>query len=145
MSRTSASRALSVKVDRTHVVVDEWGRDRRAGRLRHRRPCRATMACAQGEPRRRRSASRRSRASRACIRSIRPRIPGCTYCQPQVASVGLTEACKAKGREVEGRSLPLSSATARRSRWAKPEGLVKTGLRRQDRRASGRAHDRAPR
>jgi pyruvate/2-oxoglutarate dehydrogenase complex dihydrolipoamide dehydrogenase (E3) component len=46
-------------------------------------------------------------------------IPGCTYCHPQVASVGLTEAkAKEAGYEVKvGRS--RSSATARPSRWAR--------------------------
>ena len=35
-------------------------------------------------------------------------FPGCTYCQPQVASVGLTErAVKEKGLEYQGRHLPV--------------------------------------
>ncbi len=46
-------------------------------------------------------------------------IPGCTYCRPQVASIGLTEAAKAKeAGETQGRQVPRSSATARRLRWA---------------------------
>ena len=46
-------------------------------------------------------------------------IPGCTYCHPQVASVGLTEA-KAKEPAMRSRSANSpSSATARRSRWAR--------------------------
>ena len=45
-------------------------------------------------------------------------IPGCTYCRPQVASVGLTEA---KAKELATRSASAaspSSATARPSPWA---------------------------
>ena len=48
-------------------------------------------------------------------------IPGCTYCRPQVASVGLTEAkAKEAGYRGQGRHDSRSSATARRSRWARP-------------------------
>ncbi len=35
-------------------------------------------------------------------------FPSCTYCQPQVASVGLTErAAKEKGFEVQSRQIPI--------------------------------------
>ena len=51
-------------------------------------------------------------------------IPGCTYCRPQVASVGLTEAAaKEKGYQVKVGKFPVS-ATARPSRW-EVEGFVK--------------------
>ncbi len=47
-------------------------------------------------------------------------IPGCTYCNPQIASVGLTEAkAKEGGRETFASAVFRLSATARRSRWAK--------------------------
>jgi dihydrolipoamide dehydrogenase len=47
-------------------------------------------------------------------------IPGCTYCRPQVASVGLTEAkAKEAGFDVKVGKFP-SSAMARRSRSARP-------------------------
>jgi dihydrolipoamide dehydrogenase len=50
-------------------------------------------------------------------------IPGCTYCHPQIASVGLTEA-KAKEAGMRSRSATSpSSATARRSRSASPRAL----------------------
>jgi dihydrolipoamide dehydrogenase len=49
-------------------------------------------------------------------------IAGCTYCHPQVASVGLTEAkAKEQGYEIASAASP-SSATARPSRWANPRG-----------------------
>ena len=55
-----------------------------------------------------------------------PRSPACTYCTPQVASVGLTEqAAKDRGPRGQGRPLPLyrqrQGDRARRDR-----GLVKT-------------------
>ncbi len=47
------------------------------------------------------------------------KIPGCTYCSPQVASVGLTEAaCKEKKIDIASAGF-RSSATARRLRSAK--------------------------
>jgi dihydrolipoamide dehydrogenase len=53
-------------------------------------------------------------------------IPGCTYCHPQIASVGLTEAkAKEAGHQLKVGRFP-SSATARRSRSARTERLVKT-------------------
>ncbi len=53
-------------------------------------------------------------------------IPGCTYCQPQVASVGLTEAkAKEAGREVKvGRFNFKGNGKA--IALGEPEGLVKT-------------------
>ncbi len=46
-------------------------------------------------------------------------IPGCTYCMPQVASVGLTEqAAKDKGYQVKVGKSSSSPATARPSPWA---------------------------
>ena len=53
-------------------------------------------------------------------------IPGCTYCQPQVASVGLTEAkAKEGGREVKvGRFKFQGNGKA--IALGEPEGLVKT-------------------
>ena len=48
-------------------------------------------------------------------------IPGCTYCSPQIASVGLTEARRRKRPAMRSRSATSpSSATARRSRSARP-------------------------
>ena len=54
------------------------------------------------------------------------RIPGCTYCQPQVASVGLTEAkAKEGGREIKvGRFKFIGNGKA--IALGEPDGLVKT-------------------
>jgi dihydrolipoamide dehydrogenase len=53
-------------------------------------------------------------------------IPGCTYCQPQVASVGLTEAkAKAAGYEVKVGRFPFIG-NGKAIALGEPEGLVKT-------------------
>jgi len=53
-------------------------------------------------------------------------IPGCTYCTPQIASVGLTEAAaKAKGHEVKVGRFPFL-ANGKAIALGEPEGLVKT-------------------
>ncbi len=52
-------------------------------------------------------------------------IPGCTYCQPQVASVGLTEkACKEKGIEVKIGRFPFA-ANGKARAIGHTDGLVK--------------------
>ncbi|MBB3998665.1 dihydrolipoyl dehydrogenase [Aureimonas pseudogalii] len=53
-------------------------------------------------------------------------IPGCTYCQPQIASVGLTEAkAKEAGREIKvGRFRFIGNGKA--IALGEPEGMVKT-------------------
>ena len=54
------------------------------------------------------------------------KIPGCTYCRPQVASVGLTEkAAKAAGRKIRvGRYPYIGNGKA--IALGEPEGLIKT-------------------
>ncbi|MFD2238981.1 dihydrolipoyl dehydrogenase [Aureimonas populi] len=53
-------------------------------------------------------------------------IPGCTYCQPQVASVGLTEAkAKESGREIKVGRFKFQ-ANGKAIALGEPEGLVKT-------------------
>ena len=53
-------------------------------------------------------------------------IPGCTYCWPQVASVGLTEkACKEKGLSVKVGKFPFMG-NGKAIALGEPEGFVKT-------------------
>ncbi len=53
-------------------------------------------------------------------------IPGCTYCHPQIASVGMTEAkAKAAGREVRIGRFPFIG-NGKAIALGEPEGLVKT-------------------
>lgn len=52
-------------------------------------------------------------------------IPGCTYCSPEIASVGLTErACKEKGLEVKIGKFPFS-ASGKASASGHKDGFVK--------------------
>jgi dihydrolipoamide dehydrogenase len=54
------------------------------------------------------------------------RIPGCTYCHPQIASVGLTEAkAKEQGRAVKIGRFPFQG-NGKAIALGEPEGLVKT-------------------
>lgn len=56
----------------------------------------------------------------------RENIPGCTYCNPQVASVGLTEkAAKDKGYQVKVGRFPFMG-NGKAVALGEPEGLVKT-------------------
>ncbi len=53
-------------------------------------------------------------------------IPGCTYCHPQIASIGLTEkAAKAQGYKVKVGRFPFM-ANGKAVALGEPEGLVKT-------------------
>jgi dihydrolipoamide dehydrogenase len=53
-------------------------------------------------------------------------IPGCTYCRPQVASVGLTEAqSKERGHEVRVGRFPFIG-NGKAIAMGEPEGFVKT-------------------
>jgi dihydrolipoamide dehydrogenase len=53
-------------------------------------------------------------------------IPGCTYCHPQIASVGLTEAkAKAAGHEIRVGRFPFMG-NGKAIALGEPEGLVKT-------------------
>ena len=53
-------------------------------------------------------------------------VPGCTYCRPQVASVGLTEAAaKAAGHEVRVGHFPYIG-NGKAIAMGEPEGMVKT-------------------
>ncbi len=53
-------------------------------------------------------------------------IPGCTYCQPQIASVGLTEAkAKETGRELKIGRFPFMG-NGKAIALGEPDGLVKT-------------------
>ena len=53
-------------------------------------------------------------------------IPGCTYCRPQVASVGMTEAAaRSSGREIKVGRFPFLG-NGKAIALGEPEGLVKT-------------------
>ena len=61
------------------------------------------------------------------------KVPGCTYCEPQVASVGLTEAkAKEAGRDVRVGRFPFigngkAVALGETEGWSRPSSTEKTG------------------
>ncbi|MCB2111395.1 MAG: dihydrolipoyl dehydrogenase [Defluviimonas sp.] len=116
--------ALGVKIDRTHVVTDEFCRTGVEGLfaigdiagapwLAHKASHEGVMVAelvAGGHP-----------------HPIKPNsIAGCTYCHPQVASVGLTEAkAKEAGHEVRVGRFPFIG-NGKAIALGEPEGLIKT-------------------
>jgi dihydrolipoamide dehydrogenase len=115
----------AVKVDRTHVVTDEWCRTGEPGVYAIGDLC--------GPPW---LAHKASHEGVLCVEKIAGvegvhpldvrNIPGCTYCRPQVASVGLTEAAaKEAGYEVRVGRFPFIG-NGKAIALGEPEGLVKT-------------------
>jgi dihydrolipoamide dehydrogenase len=109
-----------VQLDRSHIVTNEWTETGEPGVY--------AIGDVAGPPWLAHKAMHEGGALRRAHRGhrrpprdeARAKIPGCTYCRPQIASVGLTEAAaKAQGRELRSAASP-SSATARRSRSARP-------------------------
>jgi dihydrolipoamide dehydrogenase len=114
-----------VKVDRTHVVVDEYGHTGEPGVY--------AIGDLVGPPW---LAHKASHEGVICVEKIAGlndvhpmdvnNIPGCTYCRPQVASVGLTEAkAKATGHEVRVGRFPFIG-NGKAIAMGEPEGMVKT-------------------
>ena len=114
-----------VVVDRAHVVVDEW--------LRTGEPGIYAIGDLVGPPW---LAHKASHEGVICVERIAGvndvhpldtrNIPACTYCRPQVASVGLgEEAAKAAGYEVRVGRFPFLG-NGKAVALGEPEGLVKT-------------------
>ena len=116
--------ALGVKIDRTHVVTDAYCRTgvdgvfaigdlAAAPWLAHKASHEGTMVAeliAGGSP-----------------HPVRPEsIAGCTYCTPQIASVGLTEAkAKAAGYDIKVGRFPFVG-NGKAIALGEPEGMIKT-------------------
>ncbi len=116
--------AAGIKVDRTHVVA-KIGRDRRAGVWAIGDlvggPWLAHKAMHEGVIVAERIAGREGRASAQFSN-----VPGCTYCWPQVASVGLTEAkAKETGRKIKVGRFPFIG-NGKAIALGEAEGLIKT-------------------
>lgn len=116
--------ALGVKIDRTHVVVDEFCRTGVPGLY--------AIGDIAGAPWLAHKASHEGVMVAELIAGkhahpIKPgSIAGCTYCHPQVASVGLTEEkAKAAGFEVKVGRFPFVG-NGKAIALGEPEGLVKT-------------------
>ncbi|GAB4369417.1 MAG: hypothetical protein Kow00114_29220 [Kiloniellaceae bacterium] len=116
--------ALGVKVDRTHVVTDEYCRTGVDGLY--------AIGDIAGAPWLAHKASHEGVMVAELIAGGHPHpvkpesIAGCTYCHPQVASVGLTEAkAKEKGHEVKVGRFPFIG-NGKAIALGEPEGMVKT-------------------
>jgi len=117
--------ALGIKIDRTHVVTDEWCRTGEPGVY--------AIGDLTGPPWLAHKASHEGVIAvekMAGVKGVHPldtgNIPGCTYCRPQVASVGLTEAAaKEQGHTVRVGRFPFMG-NGKAIALGEPEGLVKT-------------------
>jgi dihydrolipoamide dehydrogenase len=114
-----------VKVDKGCIVADEYSRTAEPGIY--------AIGDVAGPPM---LAHKAEHEGVVCIEKIagledahplqKLRIPGCTYCNPQVASVGLTEkAAKAAGHEVRIGRFPFAG-NGKAIALGEPDGLVKT-------------------
>ncbi|MEM9600978.1 MAG: FAD-dependent oxidoreductase, partial [Pseudomonadota bacterium] len=116
--------ALGVKIDRTHIQTDEFSRTGVPGLY--------AIGDVTGPPW---LAHKASHEGIICIEKIAGqtphpldanRIPGCTYCHPQVASVGYTEAqAKEAGFEIKTGKFPFIG-NGKAIALGEPEGFVKT-------------------
>ena len=113
-----------VKVDRTHVVTDAMGFTGEPGVY--------AIGDLTGPPWLAHKASHEGVICVEAIAGLHPHamdtlnIPGCTYCRPQVASVGLTEAAaKAAGHELRVGRFPFIG-NGKAIAMGEPEGFVKT-------------------
>ena len=116
--------ALGVKIDRTHVVTDEYCQTGIAGLY--------AIGDLAGAPWLAHKASHEGVMVAELIAGLHPHpikpntIAGCTYCHPQVASVGLTEEkAKSAGYEVKVGRFPFIG-NGKAIALGEPEGMVKT-------------------
>ena len=116
---------VGAKVEKTHVVVNQWGETGVPGLwaigdlvgppwLAHKGMHEGVIVAERI----------------AGVKSVHPldasNIPGCTYCWPQVASVGFTEAkAKASGRKIKVGRFPFIG-NGKAIALGEPEGLIKT-------------------
>lgn len=117
--------ALGVKIEKGHIVVDEWCRTGASGLY--------AIGDVTGPPW---LAHKASHEGVLCVEKIagvdgvhpldKTAIPGCTYSAPQVASVGLTEEqARAAGHALKIGRFPYS-ANGKAIALGETEGLVKT-------------------
>ncbi len=114
-----------VQVEKSHIIIDEWSATHEPGVY--------AIGDVTGPPW---LAHKASHEGIICVEKIAgvndvhaldtSRIPGCTYCTPQVASVGLTEAAaKEAGHEVKVGKFPFQG-NGKAIALGEPDGLVKT-------------------
>jgi len=114
-----------VTVDRSHIVTDEWMATGEPGVY--------AIGDVTGPPW---LAHKASHEGVICVEKIagaadvhpmkKERIPGCTYCRPQIASVGLSEAAaKDAGHKVKVGRFPFIG-NGKAIALGEPDGMVKT-------------------
>ncbi|KPP84512.1 MAG: dihydrolipoyl dehydrogenase [Rhodobacteraceae bacterium HLUCCO07] len=115
---------LGIKIDRSHVVVDEYCRTGVEGIY--------AIGDLAGAPWLAHKASHEGVAVAELIAGQKPHpvrpesIAGCTYCHPQIASVGLTEAqAKEAGHEIKVGRFPFIG-NGKAIALGESEGMVKT-------------------
>jgi dihydrolipoamide dehydrogenase len=115
---------LGVKIDRGVIVIDEVGRTNVPGIY--------AIGDVAGPPMLAHKAEHEGTICVEAIKGLHPHamdklmIPGCTYCQPQVASVGLTEAkAKEQGLQLKIGRFPFIG-NGKAIALGEPDGLVKT-------------------
>ncbi len=117
--------ALGVKTERGSIVTDGYGRTNVKGVY--------AIGDVAGPPM---LAHKAEHEGVVCVEAIagvkgvhpldKSKIPGCTYCNPQIASVGLTEAkAKEGGRKVKVGRFPFMG-NGKAIALGEPDGLVKT-------------------
>ena len=115
---------LGVKIDRTHVVTDEYCRTSAKGVF--------AIGDLAGAPWLAHKASHEGTMVAELIAGKKPHavdpnsIAGCTYCHPQIASVGLTEVqAKDAGLDIKVGRFPFIG-NGKAIALGEPEGMVKT-------------------
>ena len=132
---------LGVKTERGAIVIDGAQQDQRARHLRHRRRRRAADARAQGRARGR-HLRRGHQGAAIRTRWTSCMIPGCTYCSPQIASVGLTEqAAKEQKLDIRVGRFPFVG-NGKAIALGEDQGLVKMIFDKKTGAAPRRAHGR---
>ncbi len=116
--------ALGVKTDRGTIVTDSYGKTNVAGIY--------AIGDVAGPPMLAHKAEHEGVICVEAIKGLKPhpmeknRIPGCTYCHPQIASVGLTEKrAKEEKREVRVGRFPFMG-NGKAIALGETEGFVKT-------------------
>ena len=115
---------LGVKTDRGCIVIDDVGKTNVSGIY--------AIGDVAGPPMLAHKAEHEGVICIEAIKGLHPHamdkamIPGCTYCQPQVASVGLTEAkAKEAGFDIQVGRFPFIG-NGKAIALGEPDGLVKT-------------------
>lgn len=116
--------ALGVKTDRGCIAADPYGRTNVAGIY--------AIGDVAGPPMLAHKAEHEGVICVEAIKGLKPhvmdklKIPGCTYCHPQIASVGLTETkAKALGYDLKIGRFPFTG-NGKAIALGEPDGLVKT-------------------